>query len=285
MEHVDTNSISRSRPSDEEILSRACISWKKTREEAWEDVSASIRNRTSIRLTGSRFVWAVAASLAILISTGLFMSLYTKSFITAPGEERTITFSDGSITKLSAQSELSYHPLIWKLDRKVKLNGEGYFEVIPGNTFSVISEKGITTVLGTKFSIFARQNRYEVSCVSGKVKVESTMTDDAVILHQDEKAWLNTHGKLDLDREQQREQQIDAKQSEWTFTNEPLQNVIRTLEDQYGIKINLPAGDSHRFTGGFDKAMPIQNVLDLVCTPFGYTFTEKSKGEFEIHPK
>lgn len=285
MEHVDTSSIRRSRPSDEEVLSRAGIHWKKSREEAWLEVSASIRNRTSMRLTGVRFAWVVAASLLVLLSTGLFMSLYTKTIITVAGQESTISFSDGSITKLSAQSELSYRPLIWKLTRKVKLSGEGYFEVIPGNTFSVISEKGITTVLGTKFSVIARQNRYEVACISGKVKVESTLTDDAVILQQDEKAWMNSHGKLDLDRVQQPEKQIDTKQSEWIFTNEPLQNVIRTLEDQYGIKINLPSGDRHRFTGGFEKAMQIQNVLDLVCTPFGYTFTEKSKGEFEIHPK
>jgi ferric-dicitrate binding protein FerR (iron transport regulator) len=229
--------------------------------------------------------WTIAASLLILIGTSVFQALYTKSISTGSGEERMITFTDGSTLKLNAQSVTSYHPYWWKFSRKVTLSGEGCFEVTPGRTFSVQSDNGVTTVLGTRFTVYSRQTRYEVSCLSGKVKVESTLTDDAVILQPNEKASLNDHGKLDLNQLQETEKQVSPIQTEWIFTNEPLHNVIQTIESQYHIKIGLPAGDRHRFTGGFDMTMPLQSVLDLVCTPFGYTFTQKANGEFEIYPK
>jgi len=288
MENIDKKHTHGNDLSDQDILTRVAIPWRKTRKEAWEEVSSRIGNRTS-QPAGIRYKliarWTIAASLLVLTCSGIFQALYTRSISTGNSEERTISFNDGSTVKLNAESRMSWHPGRWKFARKVSLSGEGYFEVTPGHTFSVRSENGITTVLGTSFNILARENRYEVSCLKGKVKVESTVTDDAVILQPDDQASLNVNGKLDLKRVQELEKQITWVRNEWTYTDEPLINVIHNIEIQYNIKIIMPAGDSHRFTGGFEKAMPLQDVLDLVCTPFAYTFTKKANGEFEIHHK
>lgn len=288
MKNFDNKIISTDRSAEQEVFSRARIPWEKTSEDAWKEVSAAtgslapepVRTRYQVAVG-----WTIAAALMIFLSTVVFMALYTRSLSTQTGEERKISLNDGSVIKLNAGSSLSYHPWWWKFARKVTLSGEGYFEVTPGRAFSVSSANGVTTVLGTRFNVFARENRYEVSCLSGKVKVESALTDDAVILQPDERATLNDHGKLDLIRLKELEKQIHWIQGEWIYTDEPLINVINQIEAQYRIKILLPAGDRHRFTGGFDKTMQIQGVLDLVCTPFGYTFARKANGEFEIYPK
>ena len=55
--------------------------------------------------------------------------------------------------------------------RKVSLEGEAFFEVNPGKKFEVVSKFGKTIVLGTSFNIYSRNSSYQVTCMTGKVKV------------------------------------------------------------------------------------------------------------------
>jgi transmembrane sensor len=288
MENFNKKGIPGDRSAEKEFFSKTQIQWGKTKEEAWNEVSARIGARMVKPLPVLRLrrgILAIAASFLILAGTALFGLFYSKTLTTEAGESKTLIFGDASMAKLNAGSSLTYHPLSWKFARKVLLGGEGYFEVKPGRRFEVLSETGVTTVLGTKFNILARNGVYEVSCLSGKVKVESRATDDAVILQPDEKATLNDHGKLDLNRETDLHKQIGWIRNEWIYTDESLLKVIQDIEIQYNVRISLPAGDSHRFTGGFEKTMPVESVLDLVCTPFGFTFSKKTAAQFEIHSK
>jgi transmembrane sensor len=288
MENLDTMETRYTRRSEKELLSGAVIQWNKSKEEALREITAKIGGADKKRVLRRGFsplTWALAASLLILITGSIFLRFHTTTILTGTGEEKTLNFSDGSVAKLNAESELSYHPFWWKFSRKIRLTGEAYFEVKPGGRFEVLSAQGVTTVLGTRFNILARGNTYEVSCLSGKVKVESAATEDAVILKPDEKAFLNDHGKLDCKQIQELQKQITWIQTEWIFTGELFINVIQIIESLYHTSINLPNDDNHRFTGGFDRSMSLENVLDLVCTPFEYTFTKKAEGGYEIHPK
>jgi len=275
-------------PSEKEIFSRVGIPWKKSKAEVWEEISGKIQAQgapsKSIPLR-FRTTWAVAATLLVLISGTLFLRFYSRTLSAGPGEQQTWNFSDGSVARLNSESTLIYHPFWYSLSRRIKLSGEGYFEVKPGRSFEVHSRQGLTTVLGTRFTIIARERQYEVSCLSGKVRVESKSTEDALILRTDEKALLNDHGKLDLQHQPELQKRIPWIQTEWEFTGEPLTSVISIIESQYNIKISLPINETHRFTGNFDKSMSVENILDLVCTPFGYTFTKNAEGGYEIQPK
>ena len=57
--------------------------------------------------------------------------------------------------------------------RNISLEGEGYFEVTPGNEFTVSTSHGVVTVLGTSFGVNSSGDDFIVKCYTGKVKVEN----------------------------------------------------------------------------------------------------------------
>ena len=81
-----------------------------------------------------------------------------------------VTLPDNSIVTLRGGSELSYAPYWWFADRSLQFEGEAFFDVEKGSSFTVQSDNGVTQVLGTSFSIYANDENYEVFCKTGKVK-------------------------------------------------------------------------------------------------------------------
>ena len=86
--------------------------------------------------------WTAAAVLLLLVGMLGVVSTYTKTVNCLPGEHKLATLPDGSTVELNAGSELAYYPLKWKLERKLKFEGEAYFNVKKGNKFYVVSENG-----------------------------------------------------------------------------------------------------------------------------------------------
>ena len=91
---------------------------------------------------------------------------------------------------LNSASSLSYYPFWWSFDKKAELNGEAFFEGEHAKNFTITSDKAETTVLGTSFNIYARDNDYQVTCVTGKVKVLALISKDEVdltlVIHEPE---------------------------------------------------------------------------------------------------
>lgn len=81
---------------------------------------------------------------------------------------------DQSEFSLSAGSSLNIDPDQWAKERKVRLDGDSYFKVEPGSTFSVVSELGMVSVLGTEFDVDNESDFIEVTCDEGKVGFESS---------------------------------------------------------------------------------------------------------------
>ncbi len=113
----------------------------------------------------------MAAAVALLVGISVLMQVYTKTITIPAGQHSHILLRIMSHVRLNAQTTLSYKPLLWKFSRKVSLEGEAYFEVQKGKKFEVISTNGKTVVLGTSFNIYSRNNNYQVTCVTGKVRV------------------------------------------------------------------------------------------------------------------
>ena len=55
--------------------------------------------------------------------------------------------------------------------RDLTLEGEAYFKVQKGQTFSVNTTDGVVKVLGTHFNVKQRNNYFEVNCYEGLVSV------------------------------------------------------------------------------------------------------------------
>ena len=86
-----------------------------------------------------------------------------------------ITLQDGSVVQLWPASTLRYPKDFLPAERHVELEGEGFFEVShdAARPFRVFTDKVVTTVLGTSFTVRAYAGKQEAQVVvrTGRVRV------------------------------------------------------------------------------------------------------------------
>lgn len=188
-------------PEIVEMISGTKIAWSKTREEIWPEMLAKIEGKSiekkNVKVISLQvFRYAAAAVIAILAGISSVMFFYTKTIETQQAQQVEIFLPDNSRVKVFAQSTLTYKPYLWKFYRSVNLNGEGFFEVQKGKKFEVVSEKGKTIVLGTRFNVYARNHEYNVTCTSGKVKVLEFGFGNEAIITGGQEAVLKNDGNF-----------------------------------------------------------------------------------------
>ena len=268
-----------------EIIAGTYIDWGKSKEQVWLELEKRMESSEPVKVRIMFSPWikvAMAAVFVLLAGFSVFMELYTKTFVVPVAQHSMSYLPDGSSVQLNAQSSISYKPLLWGFSRNVRFEGEAFFEVKKGRKFQVISNNGKTEVLGTSFNIYARDNDYNVTCITGNVKVIESKNNQAAILDPGEKATLNKEGNLIVQSGSDKEQALLWMNNKLNFTSVPLTNVFKEIERQYGIYISIPENLVNIYTGTFRIDNPVEQTLDLVCKPFDLSFTVKSKNEYVI---
>jgi ferric-dicitrate binding protein FerR (iron transport regulator) len=260
---------------------------QRSKEQVWAELELMmekpIKEEAVIRSFNIR-KWSIAASIALLVSFSVlaFLKFYSKNIDCLPGEQRMAYLPDGSTVQLNAKSSISFHPLWWKMNREVKLEGEGFFQVKKGEKFTVVSEKGTTSVMGTSFNIFARDEDYEVTCLTGKVRVLSLVSKDEVIIIPNQMVAINKAGKLNANLNVNAKLAVDWTKGKFIFTQTPLHKVLSEIARRYGVEIKNTENLDQLYTGNFTKQKEIEIILDLVCKPFDIEYKKLPSGEFVI---
>jgi transmembrane sensor len=140
------------------------------------------------RLWYQQAIWKVAA-VVLLTFTITVLSFYFKPdspqkvavmdkreiFNTGSQQLKKIQLSDSTLVWLNANSTLEILPAYGKIDRKVNLSGEAYFEVQknPNKRFSVVTDHLQIEVLGTSFNVrsYAKLSSTQITVNTGKVRV------------------------------------------------------------------------------------------------------------------
>lgn len=140
--------------------------------ESVTDFASSGRSRKPMR-------WALAAAAAcVFLVAGLIagraqlVELFTPEYVTALGEQRSITLEDGSIVELNSQSRLRAH--FEKNLRAIELvEGEAIFRVSkdPNRPFRVRTGGTDIVAIGTAFNVKASDARTVVTVLEGRVRV------------------------------------------------------------------------------------------------------------------
>ncbi len=238
-------------PETEKIISGTVISWPKTREEIWPELWEKAEKTIPIakrdQTVRMKFIrYAAAASLLLLVGISSAMYFYKKTIDTSYTSGK-ITLPDHSSVILSEHSSLSYKPGLWMISRKVFLEGEGIFSVNKGGRFSVISVKGTTSVLGTRFKVHTRQNSYEVTCFSGKVKVMEYSRGNEAVIYGGQKAILEAKGYFII-LHNKNEQPVMQSQSK-----------SATIESELDVILSRPDENSRDFKYGNKDAVEANN--------------------------
>lgn len=259
----------------------------RTKEQAWEELQGRLGERPPARVVrfGTSRVLALAAAVAVLLlGTFLVMRYYSVSISSGPGQLMGCSLPDGSRVELNAASGLSYHPYWWRFSRVVEFQGEGYFEVEKGKEFAVISDNGTTRVLGTSFTVFSRDEEYRVACLTGKVRVESPQGSQTVLI-PGHTAEVAEDGSISVGVMEDAKNAASWITGMFSFRSRPLRLVLDEIQRQYGIAIRFEDNEGYRFTGYFSKDKPVEEVLALVCKPFGLNFVKHSDTSFEVMKK
>ncbi|MET0534318.1 MAG: FecR domain-containing protein [Steroidobacter sp.] len=136
------------------------------------DFSSKGRERKPVR-------WALAAAAAcVFVVAGLiagraqFAEWFAPEYITALGEQRSITLEDGSVVELNSRSRLRTH--FEKELRAIELlEGEAIFRVSkdPHRPFRVRTGATDIVAIGTAFNVKASDARTVVTVLEGRVRV------------------------------------------------------------------------------------------------------------------
>lgn len=260
------------------------VPYKRSKEEVWDVISEKITERPAapmVTMARRLIIAGIAASLLTLIGITSFLRFYTAKVTVPNGRHLSYFLPDSSEVELNAQSTLTYNPYWWSFKRNVNLEGEAFFKVKEGNKFTVRSANGITEVLGTSFNIYSRNEDYRVACITGQVRVKSN-TDEAVVLGPGYQAEISPRGSISVEKRGQPEVIISWTDNMFNFTRYPFMEVIAEVERQYDITIIVNEPLDLTYTGFFSKEKDAEEVLEVLCKPFGLTFVEKSDGVYQI---
>ena len=268
------------------------------KDKAFENFRNRVESQKEIQSTSRRgfslsALWRYAAVVAIIIAVGCISywqgevnvkDTFADISVEAPlGSKTKLYLPDGTLVWLNAGSRMTYSQGFGVDNRKVELEGEGYFEVkrnekIP---FFVKTKDLQLQVLGTKFNFrdYPEDHEVVVSLLEGKVGLNNLLREEKeAVLSPDERAVINkANGLLTV------ESVTASNASQWTdgylfFDEELLPDIAKELERSYNVKIHI-ANDSlktFRFYGNFvRREQNIQEVLEALAS------TEKMQYKIE----
>lgn len=214
-------------------------------------------------------IMSVAASLIILFGIWyIFIRKPLTEVMVAKGEHTEYQLPDGSQVSLNAESKIFFTKEKFNTNRRLNLDGEAFFSVKKGKTFTVSTRYADIKVLGTSFNIFARDSVFKASCLTGKVSV--TSKDQSFILTPGESAEF-TNGNLTKFNDKNITTVASWRIGEFNFENAPLTSVFQEIERQFNVTFVYNKMDTKYFTGSFTNKNLV-NALDIVCIPMGLTY-------------
>jgi len=291
----------------EEILSEVIqggleSTWEKINKK--EKSSAEVK-RTTIQLWQKNWMKGVAAVLLF----GLLSNWFYNNYFVPPNSESTynkiikddytdlveqtnhsykpqiITLSDGSSVLLKPNSKLSYPKIFTGNTRKVYLSGEAFFEISknPKKPFFVYANEIVTKVVGTSFRIkaYADLPTVEVIVRTGKVKV---ISNPAITYSKEKEILLLPNQALRVIRQNLTFNKItditqdesfvhtqgNIEQLSFEFTDIPVAQIFKTIEQGYLVNIDFPLEklkNCHLTTSLNDQPLP--EKLKIICKSIG----------------
>mgnify|MGYP000824609454 CR=1 FL=1 len=196
-------------------------------------------------------LWRYAAIIAVILAVGCFSywqggvnvkDTFADISVEAPLGSRTkLYLPDGTLVWLNAGSRMTYSQGFGVDNRKVELEGEGYFEVTKkaGATFIVQTHGYDIVVKGTKFDVSTYDDDPFISTTLLEGSVELNYKGSPIMMSPGESMRLNVEtGKFIRT-------QVNASQSKaWAenrieFDHITLKELVAKLSRQYDVNIRL----------------------------------------------
>lgn len=231
----------------------------------------------------------IAATLLLLIASGFIINyfLFTSRDIQFETADNTleITLPDGSQVTLNRYSELAYNPDYGKQERRVRIKGEGFFDVErnPQKTFVIEINKATVEVLGTSFNVRGYETEnLEVVVKTGTVKLSAPEKNRNIILKAGERGVYEKDTK-NLTQVTNTDLNFLAwKTRKIIFEESDLRSVVESINRIYGSDIRIAAqvSESCVVTVTFEQ-QSLESILNVLKDTLNLTYSSKN-GVIEI---
>lgn len=239
----------------------------------WIQIAASILLIVTVRLTMLAYMQRQEINTLSEQNVVICSSDYGKSLVTLP---------DGTIVHLNAKSSLIYSQDFGLKDRNVKLSGEGFFEVKKNaeKKFTVGTGYMDVTVLGTKFNVYAYENKdlVEMSLVEGRVSITTKREPYKDInVKPNEKVTYNKNtGEIRHERTDNK-METAWMDKELVFRSERLGKVFDYLSRKFAVKFNVDDEEllNDIYTGAFDDEN-IESVMEILKLHYKFEYQNEN---------
>lgn len=229
-----------------------------------------------------KFIEIAAVAVVTLVITLFYKNREEQNYwltaqkISAPAGQRVqLELSDGTQVWLNARTKIEYPAAFVGKDRRVKLDGEAYFQVAKNASkpFIVQTSKGDVEVLGTKFNVesYSDDNTFTTALMEGAVKV--TAGGYQCNLKPNQMAYLKD-GKIRVASIE------DYNPYRWregiiSFKNETFPDIIHEFEKYYGVEFRIENKTvmSYRCSGKFRHSDGVQYALRVLQKDVDFKFT------------
>ncbi len=236
--------------------------------------------------------WLVAAALVPLFTLGNLALLLNfqdtdpavHELITSNGNKVTITLEDKSTIILNSGSKLIYPAQFSDNERRVKLEGQAYFNIAHNKEKPFIVDLGETNiqVTGTKF---------DVEAYGSSPLTQVTLDEGGIIFNTPHASYkLEPHNQLEYNQEKDLTKIIHVQNnqaSEWrynrlSFDKTNLKDVLLDIERMYGV--NFEVLDSRLYNYSYSMQcdqLEVDKILKRMerITPIRFT---KNKHEYTV---
>ena len=261
-------------------MSRASEITESGKRELWSRINESIQAeskkpaRNNVR---QLMIWTMSAAAAFALVVWINHLTTHERIIARAGEQKEVFLPEQSAVTLNAGSSIMYKENTFDHDRILRLEGEAFFRVIPGSKFTVETDGGTVTVMGTSFNVLSRNGRFEVSCYTGKVKVENDKKDQLILTTGQQSIKSKTDAALNRETFIPISDTPDWTVGKFNFENRPLSEVISELERQYAIDVRLDNGlEDIEYTGLFETGN-LDTAVYLITWPLHLKSSIKGK--------
>lgn len=183
---------------------------------------------------------------------GLFDNTGYEELVVPNGERMQLVFQDGSKATLNSGSRIKYPRKFAFSERKVTLEGEAFFDIVPNKNrpFIVDLDKVEVEVLGTTFNVnaYPQDAHIFVTLETGKVSINAFSTSIALLNPGEQAIYNRQTGTCEVSRTENIHTSSAWKNNQLIFNNTPLPEVVNILTRWYNVKFTIADPEALQYT-------------------------------------
>lgn len=242
-----------------------------------------VRNKQHTTLSKRWIHWLgyAAAIIAVAVSSGLLTRWYIlqdhsdvvasemNTLYTPAGQRARLVLQDGTEVWLNAKSKLVYPAHFAGKERRVRVEGEAFFNVAKDSVkpFIVSAENVDMKVMGTQFNVYCYPDAeyIKTSLLEGCVHVFFQDRENEGVLLKPNQQVTVSEGKMEV-RPIELEEYFLWRNGVYAFKNEPLIDILKKLELYYDVKIVVedPSMFRETYTGKFRQRDSLDDVFRVL---------------------